>query len=191
MEHGNGPSRSLSGYTFVCQTRSKAPEFTKGVLWFGPDVSTTTCFTPFFSKMAQLPKPYQVGSPQRFNPASAWWHFDLLANWTRLNFQRMTTVDIIPVQQELERKAMLGMKAMDMAVANQSAEEARQLVTEFSFRTASTVLNRWRNLSFDLFSKYSDGYINVPGQPVLAIGYPASWLKETAYNNGPTSYDMK
>ncbi len=179
------------GYTYVCQTRPKAPKFTKGVLWFGPDVSATTCFTPFFSKMAQLPKPYQVGSPQRFNPASAWWHFDLLANWTRLNFQRMTTVDIIPVQQELERKAMLGMKAMDMAVANQSAEEARQLVTEFSFRTASTVLNRWRNLSFDLFSKYSDGYINVPGQPVLAIGYPASWLKETAYNNGPTSYDMK
>lgn len=179
------------GYTFVCQTRPKAPDFTKGVLWFGPDVSYTTCFTPFFSKMAQLPKPYQTGNPQKFDPNSAWWHFDLLGNWSRLNFQRMTKVDIQPVQRELENKALSGIYAMDMVVANKSPKEARELITEFSFKTAGKALTRWRELTFELFAKYSDGYLNIAGSPAQDLGYPATWLNETEYHNGPTSYDMK
>lgn len=128
--------------------------------------------------------------PQKFDPTSAWWHFDLLANWSRLNFQRMTKVDINPVQRKLEHKAMSGVLAMDMIVANQSPEEARQLITEFSYKTAGKTLDRWRTLTFELFAKYSDGYINTGG-PALAVGYPATWLNETQYHNGPTTYDMK
>ncbi|QJB58471.1 dipeptidase [Pseudodesulfovibrio sp. zrk46] len=179
------------GYTYVCQTRPKAPESTKGVLWFGPDVSYTTVFTPFFSKMLQLPKPYQKGDPQRFDPASAWWHFDLLGNWSRLNFQRMTRVDIQPIQQELEDKAVRGVEAMDMVVADKTPKQAKELITEFGYNNAKKVLDRWRDLTFTLFAKYSDGYINLPEKEATPIGYPATWLKETNYWNGPTTYDMK
>ncbi|QGY42047.1 dipeptidase [Pseudodesulfovibrio cashew] len=179
------------GYTFVCQTRPKAPEATKGLLWFGPDVSYTTVFTPFFSKMLQLPKPYQTGSPQHFSFKSAWWHFDLLGNWARLNFKRMTEVDIKPAQRELERKGLAGVLAMDRAVAGLSEAEARQRITEFSFNQAGDVLNTWRDLTFDLLAKYSDGYINLPGTEARAVGYPAQWLNRTGYGNGPTTYDMK
>ncbi|MFH1913385.1 MAG: C69 family dipeptidase [Pseudomonadota bacterium] len=179
------------GYTFVCQTRPNAPEYTKGVLWFGPDVSYTTCFTPFFAKAAQLPRPYQTGSPQEFDPTSAWWHFDLLANWSRLNFQRMTRVDIQPVQQRLETKAMAGVAAMDEAVKGKSDEEALRLITEFGFQTAGQVLATWRDLTFTLFAKYSDGYLNRPGGPVRDIGYPSDWLDRTNYKDGPVTYDMK
>ena len=179
------------GYTFVCQTRPKAPEMTRGILWFGPDVSATTVFTPFFSRMAQLPKPYQTGSPQRFDPTSAWWHFNLLANWSRLNFQRMTKVDIIPAQAELEAAAMEGAYAMDKAVAGKTPAQQKTLITQFSFDTAGMILNRWRDLTFKLFAKYSDGYINLPGRPATDIGYPTGWLNRTDYKEGPTSYDMK
>ncbi len=179
------------GYTFVCQTRPKAPEFTKGVLWFGPDVSYTTVFTPFFSKMAQLPKPYQTGDPQRFDPKSAWWHFDLVGNWCRLNFQRMTQVDIIPVQRELESDALAGVLAMDKQVAGKSAKEAQTLITDFCYKNAGKALDRWRTLTFTLFAKYSDGYINRPGKEAIPIGYPATWLNRTDYSKGPVSYNMK
>lgn len=179
------------GYTFVCQTRPKAPEFTKGVLWFGPDVSYTTVFTPFFTKMAQLPKPYQTGDPQQFDPSSAWWHFNLVGNWSRLNFQRMTKVDIQPLQRELESKALAGMQAMDDVVKGQSDTKARTSVTDFSFTAAQITLDKWRDLTFKLFAKYSDGYINRPGKEAIPIGYPAKWLGETEYHNGPTTYDMK
>lgn len=187
--------RSISvfyqGYTYVCQTRPKAPEYTKGVVWFGPDVSYTTCFTPFFARAAQLPRPYQTGSSQQFDPASAWWHFDLLGNWSRLNFQRMTEVDIKPVQRELEDAAMQDFLAMDQTVAGKTDEESLRLITEFGFNTASRVLDRWRDLTFTLFAKYSDGYVNIPGTPVRAIGYPSDWLDTTNYKDGPISYDMK
>ncbi|MDC0336293.1 C69 family dipeptidase, partial [Pseudodesulfovibrio sp.] len=179
------------GYTFVCQTRPTAPEFTRGILWYGPDVSYTTVFTPFFSKVAQLPKSYQTGDPKEFNPNSAWWHFDLLANWSRLNFQRMTAIDIQPVQQKLEHKAMADVHAMDTVVANLSADEARKRITQFSATTAAKTLDRWRTLTHALFAKYSDGYINLPGEEAKAIGYPAPWLNETRYHAGPTTYDMK
>ncbi len=179
------------GYTFVCQTRPKAPEFTKGVLWFGPDVSYTTVFTPFFTKMAQLPRPYQTGDPKRFDPASAWWHFDLVGNWSRLNFQRMTKVDILPLQRKLERGAIAGVQAMDSVVKEVSPQKAKIAVTEFSFNNAQMVLDTWRDLTFDLFAKYSDGYINIPRKEAIPIGYPATWLGETQYHNGPTTYEMK
>ena len=179
------------GYAFVCQTRPKAPEYTRGILWFGPDVSYTTVFTPFFSKMAQLPRPYQTGSPQRFDPESAWWYFDLVANWSRLNFQRMTQVDILPLQRDLEKRAVEGAYAMDKVVAGQPAELQKRLVTEFGYKTATMVLKHWQDLAFTLFAKYSDGYINLPVTGATPIGYPADWLKRTDYADGPTTYDMK
>lgn len=179
------------GYTFVCQTRPKAPELTKGVLWFGPDVSYTTVFTPFFSKAAQIPQEYQTGDPQKYDPDSAWWHFDLLANWSRLNFQRMTQIDIKPLQRELELKALAGVHAMDAVVSGQPDVKGKALITEFGTRNARKVLDQWQALTYKLFAKYSDGYINMPGKEARPVGYPAGWLNETQYHNGPTTYDMK
>ncbi|RWU07294.1 dipeptidase [Pseudodesulfovibrio sp. S3] len=179
------------GYTFVCQTRPNAPEMTKGAVWFGPDVSYTTVFTPFFSKMSQLPEAYQTGSPQKFDPASAWWNFNLLANWSRLNFQRMTSVDIRPAQQRLEAKALNGFLMMDKVMEGKSEAEQQKLIDEFSYKTAEMIMGTWRELTFTLLAKYSDGYINLPDKDAIAIGYPATWLDETQYRNGPTTYDMK
>ncbi|WP_243547121.1 dipeptidase [Pseudodesulfovibrio tunisiensis] len=194
------------GYTFVCQTRPKAPEFTRGLVWFGPDVSYTTCFTPFFAKASALAGAYQTGSPQKYDPAAAWWRFNLLANWSRLNFERMTRVDIQPVQQKLERKAEAEIQKLDKLVENQSPANARTLITEFGASNAMQVLARWQDLTYTLFAKYSDGYINLPdlpdgrtyatpplseGEKVRMIGYPSTWLDKTDYRNGPTSYDMK
>jgi dipeptidase len=66
------------GYTYVLETRPNAPELTKGVCWFGPDISYTSCFAPFPAKVEQLPWAYQIGDPQKFSRDSAWWH---LTSW--------------------------------------------------------------------------------------------------------------
>jgi dipeptidase len=179
------------GYTFVCQTRPTAPDMTKGLVWFGPDVSYTTVFTPFFAKAAQLPESYQSGSPQQYDPASAWWTFNLLANWSRLNFQRMAEVDIKPAQQALESEALAAFPALDKAVAGKPEAEQQRLATAFGDKTADKVLSTWKTLTYTLFAKYSDGYINLPDSDANAIGYPSSWLNATDYRHGPTTYDMK
>ncbi len=182
------------GYTFVGQIRCNAPEATKGVLWFGPDVSYTTCFTPFFTKINHrgLPQSYQTGDPQKLDWDVAWWIFDFVGNWCRLNFQRMTQVDIQPLQAELEQFGLDGISRMDDKVGAYP-EDAIRLITEFCAGHATEVVACWKDLAHTLVAKYADGYLNLPGKDgaAVGIGYPSTWLKVTDYKKGPTSYDMK
>jgi dipeptidase len=96
-------SVNYQGYIYVNQVRPDAPEETKGLIWFGPDVAYTTCFTPFSTKVP-LPAAYEIGAPQKFDPNSAWWAFDFVTNLTRLNYLRITSTDVRPRQLEYERE---------------------------------------------------------------------------------------
>lgn len=181
------------GYTYVAQTRPHAPELTKGVLWYGPDVAYTTCFAPFPSKVQQLPHAYQIGDPQKFSRDAAWWAFDFVANWARLNFQRMCRVDIQPLQAQLEELQTQQLQAWDDKFkAGGSAKE----LTTLCERNADHVLKAWWELADRLIAKYSDGYVNAqPSSPQntapVPLGYPSEWLGVTDYRDGPVSYDMK
>ncbi len=180
------------GYTYVAQTRPTAPELTRGIVWFGPDVAYTTCFTPFPAKLPDLPAAYQSGDPQQFDRRAAWWAFDFVANWARLNYQRMYHVDIQPLQQQLEAQQEMRVAAWDDAMAQQP--DPAQLA-RLCDDNAGEILARWWALADMLIAKYSDGYINPPpqrpqNQPAIPIGYPADWLGITNYRDGPIDYDM-
>ena len=179
------------GYTYVCTTNPNKPEATKGILWFAPDVSYTSVFTPFFTKAGELPLAYQTGDPQKFSRSAAWWAFDFVANWSRLNFQRMYKVDIQPLQRELEQSALAKVEALNGEMQKDFTERDQKLLAAFNKEHANLVLQKWWGLAEKLITKYSDGYINQAGSPARSIGYPAPWLNVTDYANGPTSYDMK
>ncbi|MEM1352326.1 MAG: C69 family dipeptidase [Pseudomonadota bacterium] len=180
------------GYTFVLQTRPDVPEYAKGIMWLAPDVSATSVFAPFYAKVAHLPDSYQTGNPRAYDPDVAWWVFDFLANWVRLNFQRMMTVDVTPKQQALEEQMQCDVADMDAHLGNCADPVAD--ATAFCSKTAEELLETWRVLGHELIAKYSDGYINrtpEDDQMAVPIGYPARWLAQTDYANGPTSYAMK
>jgi len=181
------------GYTYVAQTRPDAPELTRGMLWYGPDVAYTSCFVPFPSKATQLPHNYQIGDPQRFSRDAAWWAFDFVANWARLNYQRMCQVDILPLQREIEAGQAKVVEEWD----RQCAEGCTAItLTRMCEQNAVQVVEAWWALADRLIARYSDGYINLPGtqgQPPapVPVGYPSQWLGLTDYRDGPLSYDMK
>lgn len=180
------------GYSYVLQMRPGVPEPIKGLMWFAPDVSYTSVFAPFYAKAADLPEAYQIGNPREFDRNAAWWLFDFVGNWSRLNFQRMTQVDIIPLQRVLEAEAIAGVAKTDRCVVEDPGE-AMRLITGFGTANAAHVLKRWGELSDTLIAKYSDGYINpMPAErkSAIAIGYPRDWLRQTNYGKGPTSYRM-
>lgn len=197
VDAGGAWERAISvfyqGYSFVLQIRPEAPKPAKGVMWFAPDVSYTSVFAPFYAGCSDLPASYQIGNPRKYDRAAAWWIFDFVGNWSRLNFQRMTQVDIIPMQRQLETEAMAALAQTDRLIAKHR-KDATRLMTEFGEASAAHILQRWTELGETLIAKYSDGYINPPAdmrESAIAIGYPASWLRRTNYAQGPTSYQMK
>jgi dipeptidase len=184
------------GYSYVTQLRpkiSEIPEATRGLCWFGPDVAYTTCFVPFPSKVLELPKSFQTGNPQIFDGQSAWWAFDFVANWARLNYQRMTKVDILPLQQEIEAEEFQKtVHQWDKCCKGKSDREAREILTRLSEENANEVIKKWHDLGNTLITKYSNGYCNLRGEDKpQSIGYSSEWLVRTNYKNGPTSYEMK
>jgi len=195
-QHLNGAwERPISvfyqGYTFVNQLRPGAPEANRALCWFGPDVSKTTCFVPFSTKMTSLPASYQTGSPQTYDRESAWWTFDFVANWARLNYQRMTKTDIAPLQRELEQAGAALVARCDAACRDAGPDAGVEEVTKAYTEHAESVLRSWHELADRLIAKYSDGYLN-PGDGIAPrdIGYTSDWLALTDYADGPTSYDM-
>lgn len=179
------------GYTYAAQVRPSAPEATKGLIWIGPDVSYTTCFVPFSSKISP-PWTYQSGSPQKLDRTSAWWAFDFVANWSRLNYKRMTQVDVIPLQQEIEDDEFGLVRAWDAACKDKSHDEALNYIAKACNDNAANVLSQWWDLADLLVAKYSDGYMNLENQTAAKdIGYSSTWLSYTNYKDGPTTYKMK
>ena len=181
------------GYTFVNQIRvdtkeRKIPEKTKGIVWYGPDVAYTTCFAPFPVRATALPDAYQKGNPQKFDMDIAWWLFDFVASWSRLNFQRMCHVDILPKQAELEAEMREQLLSLDDDINKGTPRNINQFCQDVSAR----IIEQWQQLAMELIAKYSDGYINLPDQKMpVEIGYPARWLIHTDYSEGPTTYEMK
>ncbi len=195
--------RSISifyqGYTYVCKVNPNKHELTKGLMWFGPDVSYTTVFSPFYSSVNDLPISFQTGGPQQFSNEAAWWAYNFVNNWSRLNFQLITDADIKPLQKKLEKKSRELVFNMEESISGMDDESAQEYITNACISNSMKDVNRWWVLAAEIVSKYSDGYINLPDgdyatpniDPTRNIGYPSSWLNKTNYKEGPTSYKMK
>jgi dipeptidase len=177
------------GYTYVCQTRSpEVPQATRGVVWFGPDVAATTCFVPLLAG-SPAPLAYQSGSPQVFDTDSAWWAFDFVANWARLNYALMTANDIFPLQQEWDLRQQHRLQQWDDECRDTHHQDACRQVAKLAEENAAELLKAWRDLGYRLIAKYSDGYRNTTElDHAEDLGYPPEWLRAAGYARGPVSY---
>ena len=74
-------STQQTAFSSVSQSRAGLPDLVGGVLWFGMDDSYTTCYLPFYCCLDAVPKSFAGGSVARFSWDSAWWVFNLAANY--------------------------------------------------------------------------------------------------------------
>src|SRR5262249_31812498 len=143
-------------------------------------------FSPFPAKVLDLPRAYQTGDPQKYSRDAAWWAFDFVANWAKLNFQRMCTVDIQPLQELLEAQQLELLAQWDERFAG---SQERKELTVACEENAHEILKRWWELADTLIAKYSDGYVNSAvsrpeNLPPNPVGYPSNWLGLTNYSDG-------
>ena len=118
--------------------------------------------------------------------------FNYVANYAMLKYSYMIK-DIAGVRDGFEARAFGKQKELERRANDLwkkgDRKGARKLLTRYSAENASVVLREWWKLSEDLYIKYNDGYLNTKAGIAQAVFYPAWWLKQVGYENGPTSYE--
>jgi dipeptidase len=179
-------------YTYVNQSRNWLPDAIGGITWFGPDRPATAVLMPFYAGATGLPPSLQKADILKFDKGSMWMAFNYVANYAMLKYSYMIK-DIAGVRDRFEARAFGRQKELEQQ-ANElwkkgEREGARNFLTRYSEENASAILQEWWKLSEHLYIKYNDGYLNTKAGIAQAVFYPAWWLKQVGFENGPTSYE--
>jgi len=198
--HERAISTQQTGFSFVTQSRSWLPNPIGGILWFGVDDTYSTCYTPMYCGITEIPECFRVGNGDMltYSETSAFWTFNYVTNFAYLRYSDMIK-DVQKVQSDLENKFVSDVPLIDKAaetlyVSNQ--EQARKFITEYSVNEANNMTSSWKQLGRYLLVKYMDGNIKpekdgqfertetgMPADPIFA-GYPEWWYKVIAESTG-------
>lgn len=174
-----------STFTHIVQVKAGLPKEVKGTLWFGPHAAHGTAYVPFFSGMTSAPEPYRHGRQGILNRTSAYWAHRYVANLCCLNFNLMIQ-DLRKEQQSVESRGLELQKTVWNTFGKPGKDES--WLTTVATQLATDTVARWWSLTDSLMLKFADGFIttfNGPQDAATSPGYPAWWLKEVGYPNGP------
>lgn len=167
-----------TGFSFVSQSRQRLPDAVGGVYWYGVDDTYTTCYTPLYCGIEELPPSFTTGTIKRFSARSAWWVFNFVANFANLKYDYMIK-DIQAVQQDIESYLIDLQPAVEktaVTLAKENPSLLKRYLTDFSLMHAEKTVKRWRQLAELLITKYNDGYVTDESGKVQK-GYPQPWLQ--------------
>lgn len=179
-----------TAWSFVGQMRSWSKY---GIFWFGVDDAACSCYAPMYSCLKHVPECFAEGNGDSytFSPTSAWWTFNLVANWAYTKYSRMYP-HIRETQQIWDDKFNTQIAGVDAEAATLSEEDAKQFLTSYSCSQAENMVADWQRLYLYLVTKFIDGqerkeengqfkrnaYGNSCGPNRLAM--PENWLRKVA-----------
>ncbi len=173
-------STQQTGFSFVSQSRNWLPDKIGGVFWYGVDDTYTTCYFPLYCGIEDIPVSFATGGLEEFSWDSAWWIFNLAANYANLKYSYMIQ-DILPVQKDLEQGFISVQPTMEKTATElwkSDSVAAIKYLTGYSVMAGEKVMDRWQKLTAFLIAKYNDGYVrHEKGEP-QGVGYPENWLRE-------------
>ena len=164
-------SSQQTGFSIVAQMRNWLPAEIGGVLWYGVDNTYTTCWFPLYAGAKDLPESFARGSLDEFSWDSAWWIFNLVANYADLKYSKMI-VDIQAVQSELETGFINEVQEVDQKAL--ASDNPSEVLTEYSVKCGELVMKRWSELAIHLLTKYNDGYERIDHES-QEVGYQEHW----------------
>ncbi len=144
-----------TAWSFVSQMRSYNPY---GIFWFGVDDAACSCYTPMYSCLTHVPECFKEGNGDSytFSHTSAWWTFNLVANWAYTKYSRMYP-HIREKQQVWDDKFNTQIPGLDERVAQLSEEDAKAFLTNYSCSQATSLVEDWQRLYIYLVTKFIDG----------------------------------
>ena len=144
-----------TAWSFVGQMRSWSKY---GIFWFGVDDAACSCYAPMFSCLNHVPECFAEGNGDSytFSPTSAWWTFNLVANWAYTKYSRMYP-HIREMQQIWDDKFNTQIAGVDAEAAAMSEEDAKSFITSYSCSQAENMVADWQRLYLYLVTKFIDG----------------------------------
>jgi dipeptidase len=188
-------AQSQTGFSFISQSRSWLPNEVGGIFWYGVDDTYSNAYMPLYMGMTSPPKSLITGNIFEFDWNSAFWVFNLVANYA-YGLYSFIIEDIQKVQQEVEHRSQTMTKAVDIAanaLYETNPDLMREYLTDFSVNNAEYTVERWRQLGNYIFAKYNDRYIRTSTEyrPWPAgVGYPQDHLRR-AVEERPGYYDVR
>jgi len=193
-------STQQTGFSFVTQSRDWLPDPIGGIIWFGVDDASSTCYVPMYCGITEIPECFKVGNGDMltYSETAAFWVFNQVTNFTYLRYNYMIK-DIEKVQKKLEDKFVAYVPVIDQAAETlykTDKNQARKFITEYSVNEANNMTKTWKKLGQFLLVKYIDGNIKVEkdgefistddGMPVhpQQPGYPEWWRKAVVKSTG-------
>lgn len=143
-----------TAWSYVAQMRPGK----RGIFWFGVDDAACSCYTPMYCCINHVPECFAKGNGDSytFSPTSAWWTFNIVANWAYTKYSRMYP-HIREVQQAWDDKFNTQIAGVDDQAAALSEEDARAFLTSYSCSQAENLVADWQRLGIYLMTKFLDG----------------------------------
>lgn len=168
-----------SSFSFVAEPRTGG----LSLLWWGYDAPHGTAYLPFYgAATTDAPASYQ--SPEvlqsKFSPNCAWWAFNLVNQYTDLDF-RLINAEVRRKAAKVEEEAFSRVKEWEQGVQEASTLQLEEL-TKRSNEFASAKVAEWWSFAWSLFAKYGR-YVETfseseeHGENVTAQEYPEWWLR--------------
>ncbi len=144
-----------TAWSFVGQMRSWSKY---GIFWFGVDDAACSCYAPMYSCINHIPECFAEGNGDSytFSPTSAWWTFNLVANWAYTKYSRMYP-HIREMQQIWDDKFNTQIAGVDAEAAAMGEEDAKSFLTSYSCSQAENMVADWQRLYLYLVTKFIDG----------------------------------
>ncbi len=144
-----------TAWSYVAQMRSNNRY---GIFWFGVDDAACSCYAPMYCCIQRVPECFAEGNGDSytFSPTSAWWTFNLVANWAYTKYSRMYP-HVREVQQTWDDKFNTQIAGVDAQAAELDDEAARAFLTNYSCSQAENLVADWQKLYIYLVTKFIDG----------------------------------
>ncbi len=144
-----------TAWSFVAQMR---PYSKYGIFWFGVDDAACSCYTPMYSCLKHVPECFAEGNGDSYtySPTSAWWTFNIVANWAYTKYSRMYP-HIRENQQIWDDKFNTQIAGVDAQASELSEEDAKSFLSSYSCSQAENLVADWQRLYFYLVTKFIDG----------------------------------
>ena len=165
--------------TMIYVTSIPKNEYENATMWFLPGAALGGVFVPIMFSARAVPAALSDCSNILFDRSKAMWAFRELVQFAYPRWSHVKDA-IRAAQADLE-------DAGGRISASIRAGSPPEIVASAIEDHATSVVSRWQGLYGELLVRYSDNWDYSLSGGAKRLGYPAEWLRQVGFLNGPPS----